>query len=57
MIYLYMVVRQIFNAALILATGYVVFGLNQSGWWFLLTIIFITITSIGTTEKKARNEK
>lgn len=29
------------NLSVILATGYVVFALNQSGWWFLLAMAFM----------------
>lgn len=32
------IVIGVYNAALIAATGYLVFWRDQSGWWFLLTI-------------------
>lgn len=32
------------------ACGYVVFGLNHSGWWFVLALIFIEISP--KTDKK-----
>lgn len=33
--------KYIYNAAIIIGTGYVVFELGYSGWWFLLAIILL----------------
>ena len=36
----------LFNLALIVGTGYVVFVLNRSPWWFLLCALFVGSISV-----------
>ena len=31
----------LYNAAIVFGTGYVVFGLGHSGWWFLAAFCFL----------------
>jgi len=36
----------LYNLTIIGATGYVVFGLGYSGWWFLLTLCFFLVANL-----------
>ncbi len=45
----------IFLIIIIAFTGYVVFVLNHSGWWFLLTILFSQISPISKNNKDDSN--
>jgi len=37
---------------LVLATGYVVFFLNRSGWWFLMTLLLVNISPSVTSKSE-----
>lgn len=42
----------IWNLAVLFGTGYVVFGLGHSGWWFVLAVFLFT-----SGDSKGDNEK
>ena len=38
----------IYATIIIALSGYVVFVLNHSGWWFILTFLFIQVTPVNS---------
>jgi len=45
----------LWDLVIICGTGYVVFWLNQSGWWFLLALILLRFPSESEGDIKASN--
>lgn len=43
----YLILAWLYNVLLISGTGYVVFVLGHSGWWFLLTLVLLCSPSKG----------
>lgn len=50
--YLLLIAGLLYNLVIILLTGYVVFVLGRSGWWFLLAILILVSPSITTALKE-----
>jgi len=50
--YLFLIMSLLYNLAVILLTGYVVFVLGRSGWWFLLAIFILVSPSITSVLKE-----
>ncbi|MBP4137430.1 hypothetical protein [Flavobacterium geliluteum] len=48
-----LIIYYIYAIIVIALTGYVVFVLNHSGWWFIVTAIFLTATP--STKKNDSN--
>lgn len=55
--YFLLIVDNLKNLIIILATGYVVFGLNRSGWWFLLAVLFVLLTGFRVETTKIKNHE
>lgn len=41
--YLVFIVYYLYCMIIVIGTGYVVFGLNRSGWWWLMAIVLMCL--------------
>lgn len=48
---IYLLIIVCYYISLIVATGYVVFILGQSGWWFVLTIVLMEAVTVNDIKK------